>query len=508
MPATCVAINCSEERSKDTAKRGITFHSFPKDPLRRKLWRAAVRRRTPDKKLWEPGKNSFLCSRHFKPETFDRTGQTVRLRDHAVPTEFNFTVKREKNEPHRKKKRPLDDWQQESQDHDYSLPSVEILAQKHRAAEQAVGEKEWQIKNMKEVEKGLKLCCVNAIDTLLEKKLISIHLREKLLSYGDIPLHLFEKPVKEFSLNQKSFVTTLLLYNPNAYEFLQKKMKLPLPDPEIIRTWLKSSDDSPGFNSCVINALAHNKKEKPDEYTHACLIIDTMAIQQHISYNSCKKTMTGFVDLGNGSELQGEPANQVLVLMLVGIKGQWKAPIAYFFANQLTTEVKKALVWHALEELVQLGFEVVAITMDSHPTNVGMCKLLGCKFTVNQQLKTYFKLPDSDHKCYVIFDVSRELKLKRSDLEAYGTIKSQEGYVNWDYIKNLHNLQGNADLHTENTQSQEHIRASAEKIKVSLVAQPFSSSVAELLNMLHGLHVPQFEDCLATVSFIEVCDFI
>ncbi|MBN3280180.1 THAP2 protein, partial [Polyodon spathula] len=95
MPATCVAINCSEERSKDTAKRGITFHSFPKDPLRRKLWKAAVRRRTPDKKLWEPGKNSFLCSKHFKPETFDRTGQTVRLRDHAVPTEFNFTAKRE-----------------------------------------------------------------------------------------------------------------------------------------------------------------------------------------------------------------------------------------------------------------------------------------------------------------------------------------------------------------------------------------------------------------------------
>ncbi|XP_039604846.1 THAP domain-containing protein 2-like isoform X1 [Polypterus senegalus] len=90
MPARCAAVDCSEERNKDTAKRGITFHGFPKDPLRRKQWMVAVSRQTSDKKLWEPSKSSVLCSRHFKPEMFDRTGQTVRLREYAVPTEFDF----------------------------------------------------------------------------------------------------------------------------------------------------------------------------------------------------------------------------------------------------------------------------------------------------------------------------------------------------------------------------------------------------------------------------------
>ncbi|XP_035264916.1 uncharacterized protein LOC118222998 isoform X2 [Anguilla anguilla] len=90
MPSSCVAINCSVERSPETLKQGITFHRFPKDPVRRLQWCSALRRQSSDHQLWVPTKNSVLCSLHFTSDMFDRTGQTVRLRDCAIPTVFDF----------------------------------------------------------------------------------------------------------------------------------------------------------------------------------------------------------------------------------------------------------------------------------------------------------------------------------------------------------------------------------------------------------------------------------
>ncbi|XP_070819748.1 THAP domain-containing protein 3-like [Chaetodon trifascialis] len=85
MPHSCAAWNCTNRFTLQTRSQGITFHRFPKNKELRKKWETAV---------WRDGfsasQSSMLCNEHFRPEDFDRTGQTVRIRDGAFPSVFSF----------------------------------------------------------------------------------------------------------------------------------------------------------------------------------------------------------------------------------------------------------------------------------------------------------------------------------------------------------------------------------------------------------------------------------
>jgi len=83
MPLSCSAFRCKNRWRKG---QNITFHSFPRSrPHLLMQWLVSMRR-----KDFTPTAACKLCSVHFEESCFDRTGQTVRLRDHVVPTIFNF----------------------------------------------------------------------------------------------------------------------------------------------------------------------------------------------------------------------------------------------------------------------------------------------------------------------------------------------------------------------------------------------------------------------------------
>ncbi|XP_070848698.1 THAP domain-containing protein 2-like [Chaetodon trifascialis] len=85
MPHSCAAWNCTNWFTLETRSQGITFHRFPKNKELRKKWETAVRRDG-----FSASQSSVLCSELFRPEGFDRTGQTVRIRDGAFPSVFSF----------------------------------------------------------------------------------------------------------------------------------------------------------------------------------------------------------------------------------------------------------------------------------------------------------------------------------------------------------------------------------------------------------------------------------
>ena len=97
MPKHCSSVGCHNREAKDSRKNGLTFHSYPKDESRRKLWANAVRRQN-----WQPTNSSYLCSEHFKPTDFKENSTNMRkLKDDVIPSIF-------KNHPeHLQKRSPL-----------------------------------------------------------------------------------------------------------------------------------------------------------------------------------------------------------------------------------------------------------------------------------------------------------------------------------------------------------------------------------------------------------------
>ena len=230
-----------------------------------------------------------------------------------------------------------------------------------------------------------------------------------------------------------------------------------------------------------------------------------MAIRRHIDYNWHNGTYSGYVDLGHGPEAEeAKEAKEALIFMLVGLSGGWKAPIAYYLTKGLTAETQKELVVHSINKLHELGFEVHAVTMDGHATNVSMCKLLGANFDfTGDSLQTYITT-DQQHRTYVIFDVCHMLKLLRNTLQAYGGFVTSDGNVSWHYLRLLHAVQEEEGLRLSNKLTSRHILFHKQKMKVSLATQLFSSSVAKALRTMIDIGDRRFEGCLPTAQFIEV----
>ena len=83
---------------------------------------------------------------------------------------------------------------------------------------------------------------------------------------------------------------------------MQKTFNLALPYPaQICKCYTKVPAD-PGFNQRAFKALKALKANESGEKLICSLMIDEMAIQEHVTYDG--KTFCGYVDLGNDAEIE------------------------------------------------------------------------------------------------------------------------------------------------------------------------------------------------------------
>ncbi|XP_072239658.1 THAP domain-containing protein 6-like [Leuresthes tenuis] len=253
MPHSCAAWKCTNRFTVQTRSHGITFHRFPKDKELRKQWETAVRREG-----FSASPSSMLCSEHFRPEDFDRTGQTVRIRAGVVPSVFCFPGHLHRpvvTRTSQTSKRALETLSldcsklvQEAEplplhnvDHSYALPSSydDLRARlRETLARMESLERERRAKN---TVSGL-------LQDLRVKKLINEKLKEQLDIYSDLPIHLLSKQSHEYTKDQREFAITLHLHGPTAYGYLRETLNINLPHPHTLQRWLSSVDAKPGVS--------------------------------------------------------------------------------------------------------------------------------------------------------------------------------------------------------------------------------------------------------------------
>ncbi|KAG5857476.1 hypothetical protein ANANG_G00019860 [Anguilla anguilla] len=316
----CSAFKCNARTgcNKDNSK--LTFHRFPlKQPERLKIWI-----RVTQKDHWIPTPNSVLCSRHFKEDCFDRTGQTTRIRADAVPTIVLFPRKKSQllemqeseqnevqNSPRRKRGRPrkaAPKTEQASKKDPPSIPNKSSNAPLPAPYVPRVEPKPLlpsdHLYAVTESPVRLKRRCNNITDKLeaCRKKLkmeqqkvrrwhrdvaklktavkelrkesaappsCSDMVAEK---FSGVPKELVKRMLGEkrasleYTEELKAFAFKLRLLSPKAYNYVRSSFKQALPHPSVMRTWQAHgklggvADGDDALPEALAEEDAHGKK--------------------------------------------------------------------------------------------------------------------------------------------------------------------------------------------------------------------------------------------------------
>ncbi|KAI8775414.1 DNA transposase THAP9 [Biomphalaria glabrata] len=200
--------------------------------------------------------------------------------------------------------------------------------------------------------------------------------------------------------NQKEAYSTvknefpLHYYGPKAYECLATKFHL--PSTRTLRRRFSKVDGSPSINRCMIQALKQLVQDKPEIYTNVACMIDAMAIRKKfVMMHIRQKWQDLSILVSKMIQRKWKQQRPAIVVLIVGLKGNWKAPIAYYCTNSISAIIQKQILLDIFSELHNVGMKVWSLTMDGHPVNFSTCELLGCKLKNVDSLETAFTDPSS-----------------------------------------------------------------------------------------------------------------
>ena len=189
MPNVCCVEGCQK------TPPSVTLHRFPKDTVSCLEWKEALGRPA----AWVPTESDRVCSTHFDPAALKRGRAQVRVMECAIPRKSVFS-----------------DRVTDLTDHTYALPDGKVLKRRVDILVKKVEDRHSKSVNANKREKRLRVSMACLLEKLKEQQLINQEAHMKLEAYSDIPLDLFNRPVKEYTDEQKDFALTLHMQSGKA----------------------------------------------------------------------------------------------------------------------------------------------------------------------------------------------------------------------------------------------------------------------------------------------------
>lgn len=283
---------------------------------------------------------------------------------------------------------------------------------------------------------------------------------------------------------------------PKLYRLLKSK-GFPLPGESTIRRWTSNVNIKPGDIDVSFDLLKNMSLEPLER---VCVIIaDEMKVRECHEYNKATDTLiapSSQVQVAFSFFITLFILNIILyflqVVVVQGLFANWHQPI-YFDFNQ---DLSKELLFHLIERLHAINFEVRAVNFDLGPKNI---KLL-------ESLTPSFNNPCDNEKIYMFADVPHLIKLIRNHLIDKGILMKNGHVLTKEPLVKLLGLTKNDSFKITYKITEENLCAKGfQKQKVKTAVQLLSRTNSAALKRAVSLNLVDKEDVEA---FILLSDFL
>ncbi len=346
----CVAFGCH-------VGTGRTFYFPLKNP---KLCAEWVRR--VGRKDFVPGKNSYLCQKHFAPEMFlapeqnvdsrGRPRKRIHLVEGAIPTIFcdkagRMPKKRKAREPLCLSSSVKASQSVVDLDHDYAESD-------RRSTSVEVDQKSKIDRLTKENDR---------LSVLLNKTFNSDQL--KALDPNTKKVHAWSEGTL------KKSIAKLLMCGPTGYEHCRSEGE-PLPCIRTLHSHLAKINFEPGLLEDMFVLLSQEVARMAEVDKYCCLMIDEMAIQSCIEYDQTTQSLIGHPTMLASSAAASDSLATHALAFVLGSCSQrrWKMMVAYEFTGKsFCAQEAVRLLGKIVSRSSQIGVLVKSLSMDMGPCN-------------------------------------------------------------------------------------------------------------------------------------------